>query len=84
MKKTVSVYNTSPYAAGKSGVYKKAPRRDLERTLMDYLTWGDNVDFCEAQEIVEDLATHEELIEMIWNLQNGLTTAPAIMEAYGY
>lgn len=80
---SISVYNTDMSHPGKRGIHKKATRRDLERTLMDMLTMSD-VDFIDCQTIVEDEASYEELIEMIWNLENGMTTPEIIFEAYGF
>ena len=48
------------------------------------LTIDDDVNFCDAQEIVEDIATYEELIEMIWELENEKTTVQKIMKKYEY
>lgn len=67
-KRTIHIYNTNPATPGKRGVHKKASRRDLERTLLDLLTWDPDADFCECQEIVE-AATYDELAEMISRLE---------------
>ena len=72
MTRTINVYNTSAREAGKRGVGGKASRRDLERTLMDILTF--DMDFEEALNIVEE-ATYEELVEKIWKYkEEGPTT----------
>lgn len=84
MKRTIHIYNTNPRTPGKRGIHKKASRKDLERTLLDMLTMSEDVDFCEAQEIVEELATYEELIELIWKLENGFTSPEAVLETYGF
>ena len=83
MTRTISVVNTDPSQAGKRGISKKFSRRDLERTLLDLLTWDEDVDFCEAQEIVEE-AEIEALVDMIWELENGKATPKEILERYGY
>ena len=76
----ITVVNTNMREVGKRGVHKKASRKDLERTLLDILTMDDGVNFCDAQEIVEDIATYDELIEMIWELENEKTTAQKIIK----
>lgn len=80
---SISVYNTDMSHPGKRGIHKKASRRDLERTLLDMLTMSE-ADFLDCQSIVEDEASYEELVEMIWNLENGLTTPEVIIGSYGY
>ena len=78
----ITVVNTNMREAEKRCVHKKASRKDLERTLLDILTMDDGVNFCDAQEIVEDIATYDELIEMIWELENEKTTAQKIIKKY--
>ena len=80
----ITVVNTNIREAGKRGIHKKASRKDLERTLLDILTMDDDINFCDAQEIVEDIATYNELIEMIWELENEKTTAQEIIKKYEY
>ena len=80
----ITVVNTNMREVWKRGVHKKASRKDLERTLLDILTMDDGVNFCDAQEIVEDIATYDELIEMIWELENEKTTAQKIIKKYEY
>ena len=84
MKRRIHVSNYNAATPGKSGIYKNAPRKVLERTLLDMLTVDEDIDFCEAQELVEEFADKEDLIEMIWKLENGKTTQKAILESYGY
>ena len=81
--RTISVVNTDPRQAGKRGISKKFSRRDLERTLLDILTWDDDIDFCEAQEVVEE-AEIESLVDMIWELENNMVSPKEILERYGY
>ena len=78
----ITVVNTNMREAGKRGIHKKASRKDLERTLLDILTMDDDINFCDAQEIVEDIATYDELIEMILELENEKTTVQKIMKKY--
>lgn len=80
----ITVVNTNMRETAKRGIRKKASRKDLERTLLDMLTMDDDVNFCDAQEIVEDIATYDELIEMIWELENEKTTVQKIMKKYEY
>ena len=80
----ITVANTNMREAGKRCIRKKASRKDLERTLLDMLTMDDDVNFCDAQEIVEDIATYDELIEMICELENEKTTVQKIMKKYEY
>lgn len=80
----ITVVNTNTREVGKRGIHKKASRKDLERTLLDMLTMDDDVNFCDAQEIVEDIATYDELIEMILELENEKTTVQKIMKKYEY
>lgn len=80
----ITVANTNMREAGKRGIRKKASRKDLERTLLDMLTMDDDSNFCDAQEIVEDIATCDELIEMILELENEKTTVQKIMKKYEY
>ena len=82
--KTISVVNTNARTPGKRGIRKKVSILDLERTLLDMLTMDEDVDFCEAQELVEDFATYEDLVEMIWQLENGETTVQEIFARYGF
>ena len=82
--KTISVVNTNARTPGKRGIRKKISILDLERTLLDMLTMDENVDFCEAQELVEDFATYEDLVEMIWQLENSKTTVQEIFARYGF
>ena len=84
IKMKITVVNTNMREVGKRCVHKKASRKDLERTLLDILTMDDGVNFCDAQEIVEDIATYDELIEMIWELENEKTTAQKIIKKYEY
>ena len=83
-KMKITVVNMNMREVGKRGVHKKASRKDLERTLLDILTMDDGVNFCDAQEIVEDIATYDELIEMIWEKKKKKTTAQKIIKKYEY